>query len=44
MLAGALLDLHNRRDTFYGTVIGLFQPAEETGDGVKQMIAGGIPR
>eukprot|EP00729_Bicosta_minor_P001109 gene1109-33502_t len=44
MLAGALLDLHNRRDTFYGTVIGLFQPAEETGDGAKQMIAGGIPR
>jgi metal-dependent amidase/aminoacylase/carboxypeptidase family protein len=43
MLAGALLDLHENRDAFSGTVIGLFQPAEETGDGAKQMLEAGIP-
>lgn len=42
MLAGALLDLYERRDTFSGTVYGLFQPAEETGDGAKQMIEAGM--
>lgn len=42
MLAGALIDLHTNND-FEGTVIGVFQPAEETGEGALQMLNGDIP-
>jgi hippurate hydrolase len=32
MLAGALVELHQQRATFSGTVVGLFQPAEVRAD------------
>eukprot|EP00941_MAST-03F_sp_MAST-3F-sp1_P004273 g4273.t1 len=39
MLAGALIKLqHEFRSEFCGRVMAIFQPAEETGDGAKQMI------
>ena len=38
MLAGALVQLKSMASSFSGTVIAVFQPAEETGDGAKQMI------
>ena len=47
MLAGALVELHHQKETFHGTIHGLFQPAEETGQGAKQMLdatAPAIPR
>ena len=43
MLAGALVALQNDREHFHGEVYGLFQPAEETGEGAKQMLDGNIP-
>ena len=39
MLAGALLHLYEHRATFSGRVVAVFQPAEETGDGARQMLA-----
>ena len=38
MLAGALAVLAARRDAWRGTVYGLFQPAEETGEGAKDVL------
>ena len=42
MLAAALLRLGEQRadGSWHGRVIGIFQPAEETGDGAMQMLAG----
>jgi len=37
MLAAALIRLSNEQSTFRGRVLGVFQPAEETGDGALQM-------
>ena len=42
MLAGALVKLQQCRDSFDGSVIGIFQPAEETGIGAKQMLDSGL--
>ena len=39
ILAGALLHLYEHRATFSGRVVAVFQPAEETGDGARQMLA-----
>ena len=38
MLAGALMQLQTMTASFSGRVIAIFQPAEETGDGAKQML------
>lgn len=38
MLAAALARLSEDRDSWSGRVLGIFQPAEETGDGALQMI------
>ena len=43
MLAGALINLQQQSDTFHGTIYGLFQPAEETGEGAKQMLEATSP-
>jgi metal-dependent amidase/aminoacylase/carboxypeptidase family protein len=37
MLAGALMELSARRADFAGRVVAVFQPAEETGDGARQV-------
>lgn len=39
MLAGALVQLHEARDQWAGTVYGFFQPAEETGAGMEECLA-----
>lgn len=41
-LAGAAALLGRGRDAWHGTVVAVFQPAEETGDGAKGMIDGGL--
>jgi amidohydrolase len=38
MLAGALSKLQSKANNFEGTVYGIFQPAEETGEGALQML------
>ena len=39
MMAGALVALRGLAHTFHGEVRGVFQPAEETGNGAKDMVA-----
>ena len=39
MLAGALMQLQTMTSSFSGRVVAIFQPAEETGDGAKQMLS-----
>ena len=39
MMAGALVALHERAHSFHGEVRAVFQPAEETGEGARQMIS-----
>ncbi|MFC7789739.1 amidohydrolase [Microbacterium sp. MAHUQ-60] len=41
-LLGASRLLSEHRDAWKGTLIALFQPAEETGDGARSMLAGGL--
>lgn len=41
-LAGAAALLGGARDAWHGTLLAVFQPAEETGDGAKGMIDGGL--
>ncbi|KAK4779664.1 hypothetical protein SAY87_015770 [Trapa incisa] len=41
MLLGAAKILHERRDLLQGTVVLIFQPAEERGEGAKHMISEG---
>jgi hippurate hydrolase len=41
-LAGAAALLGRARDAWRGTLLAVFQPAEETGDGAKGMIEGGL--
>lgn len=41
-LLGAARLLAEHQDTWQGTVIALFQPAEETGDGARGMLADGL--
>jgi len=41
-LAGAAQLLADARDSWHGTVVALFQPAEETGDGARGMLAEGL--
>ena len=41
-LVGAAQLLADGRDSWRGTVVALFQPAEETGDGARGMLAGGL--
>ena len=41
-LAGAARLLAEHRDAWHGTVVALFQPAEETGDGARGMVDGGL--
>lgn len=41
-LIGATRALHENRDAWSGTFIGLFQPAEETAEGARDMVEGGL--
>jgi hippurate hydrolase len=41
-LVGAAQLLADARDAWHGTVVALFQPAEETGDGARGMLDGGL--
>lgn len=41
-LLGAARLLSEHREAWKGTLIALFQPAEETGDGARSMLAGGL--
>ena len=41
-LLGALLRLHELRDTWSGRVIGIFQPSEEIGNGAERVVQTGI--
>ncbi|GGM69450.1 amidohydrolase [Dactylosporangium sucinum] len=41
-LTGAAQLLADARDSWHGTVVALFQPAEETGDGARAMLDGGL--
>lgn len=41
-LLGAVHLLASRREQWSGTVVALFQPAEETGDGARAMLEGGL--
>ena len=41
-LAGAAQLLADARDAWHGTVVALFQPAEETGDGARGMLDDGL--
>lgn len=41
-LLGAVDYLHRHRDAWSGTFVGVFQPAEETASGARQMLADGL--